>query len=103
MKELGNIIRISENTPLIMIPLVDILKYNGITHYFYQLLLGTAPDIPSLDLHTKKYLKESQATRKIPPLQSHSYLSNIIQKIVQKADISQLIWTLGHKPIHGKN
>ena len=31
-----------------MRPLVKILKYNGITHYIDQLLLGTAPYILSL-------------------------------------------------------
>ena len=47
-----------QNIPPIMRKLVNILKYNGITHYGDQLLLGTAPDIPSLDPGNNKYLKE---------------------------------------------
>ena len=58
MKEIGNKSRISENNPLIIIPLVNALKYNGITHYLDKLLLVTAPVIPLLYPHTKKFLKK---------------------------------------------
>ena len=76
MIEIGNIIRIPENTPPVIRPLVDILKYNKITYYRDQLLLGKALCIPLLYPHTNKYLKELQKIRKILTHQSHSYFSN---------------------------
>ena len=36
------------------------IKYKGVTHYENSILLGTAPDITSLDQHTKTYLKQNQ-------------------------------------------
>ena len=49
MKEIGNIIRISENIPLMTSPKANKLKYNGITPFGNQTFLGTALDTPSLD------------------------------------------------------
>ena len=72
----------SENTPLIIRQLFYILKYNGKIHYGNQILLVTAPDIPSLDLHTKKYLKNTQSIRKRLPHKIHSYFNNKIPTII---------------------
>ena len=55
----------SENTPPMMRPLVDILNLNRITRYGDQLPLGTSPDIPSLDPHINKYINVLQEIRKI--------------------------------------
>ena len=93
MKEIGNIGRIFENTPPMMRPLVDIPKYNGITRYINQLLLGTAPDIPSLDPHIKKYLKELQEiSKRLPPK------STPISKIEYQKEVIRLIEATSYGP-----
>ena len=37
-------------------PLVSHLKFDGMTKYGIDILLGRASEIPDLDLHTRRYL-----------------------------------------------
>ena len=48
----------SENTTPIISPLVNLIKYSGITPFGDQILLGKAPDLPSLHNQTKIFLKQ---------------------------------------------
>ena len=48
---------ISENTPPMTEPLVQILAYNGITEWGDNMLLGEEVDNTSGNLHTRKFLK----------------------------------------------
>ena len=57
MKEIGNMISMSENAPPMIAPLLNLLKYHENTPFDEQLMLGTAPDIPSLHDHTNSSLK----------------------------------------------
>ena len=63
MKDIGKRIRVSEKNPPIMAPLIDILKYNGKIPFGDQLLLGTAPDLSSLQDHINSFLKQIRAIR----------------------------------------
>ena len=67
-----------------MKPLVDILKYNGITHYGDQLLLETEPDTPLLDPNTRKYPKELQEISKILPPKATTISTIEYQKEVKR-------------------
>ena len=62
MKEFGNEQDVRKIPPMI-VPLVNLLKYNGNTPFSSQLLLGTAPDIPYLHDHTNSFLKQTRAIK----------------------------------------
>ena len=48
--------------------LTDLLKYNRNTPFRNQLLLGTAPDLPSLHDHTNSFLKQKREIKgRFPP------------------------------------
>ena len=49
--------RMTEKTPPLKAPLVDLLQYNGITNLGAQIILGTSPDIPPLESRTKVFMK----------------------------------------------
>ena len=58
----------SENTPPMIAPLINLLTYNGITPFGDQLLLDTTQDQPSLHDHNKSFLKQLISIKgRIPP------------------------------------
>ena len=67
MKEVSNRSRMSEGTPPMISPLVDLLKYNSITDYADKILLGTAELLPDIDEHTQLYLDQLKAVKGVLP------------------------------------
>ena len=63
MKEILNMIRMSKNTPPMIDPLINLIKYNIITPFGDQIFLGIAPDLPSLHDHTKSFFKQLRAIK----------------------------------------
>eukprot|EP00957_Ditylum_brightwellii_P171350 13044174-Ditylum_brightwellii.AAC.1 len=51
----------SEKSPPMMEPLVDLLGYSGLTEKADQILFGTAPPIDGIDEYTQLYLDQLRA------------------------------------------
>ena len=52
-------------------PLVSHLKFDGMTKYGIDILLGRASEIPDLDLHTRRYLHHIYTITRSLPGESH--------------------------------
>eukprot|EP00957_Ditylum_brightwellii_P062096 4712701-Ditylum_brightwellii.AAC.1 len=61
VEEVDSRSRMSEDTPPMVAPLVDLLGYSGITEKAGQILLGTLPPIAGIDEYTQLYIDQLRA------------------------------------------
>ena len=82
MKEIRKRSRMSETNSPIIAPLINLLKYKVSNPFSNQLLLGTAPDLPSLHEHTKTFLKQlrlikGRLTPLVTPITQQEYTEEV--------------------------
>ena len=78
----------SENSPVMTLPLVKKLNFHGMMEYGNNLLLGRDPDIDNIITHTKSYLRHlCEITKTIldkpPPITLENYIKEV--KILGKS------------------
>lgn len=67
MTEIGGRSRMSERTPGMIPPLVNLLHYDGITEFGDELLRGRAPTVEGIDDHTQAYLDQLKSVSGLLP------------------------------------
>eukprot|EP00957_Ditylum_brightwellii_P154399 11749351-Ditylum_brightwellii.AAC.1 len=58
IEEVNRRSRISEETPPMISPIIDLVGYTGVTDRADQILLGTSPKIPGIDKYTQLYIDQ---------------------------------------------